>query len=433
MGRGANDGEYDNRPIMAEILRLRGEKARLFGASSYADWVMTTRMAVRTETVAQLLDEVWNRVRVVTENQIAELQELAAADGVTGPLEAWDRLYYAERLRQDRFGLDADAVRPYLVLDQVKASLFLTAERLHGVRFERLEGALGLHPDVEGYLATKGSEPIGVLWLDLFQREGKSVGSWQAQLQARASFPEPTVAHSTLQSSLPRSAGDEPTLLSWELANVLFHEFGHVLHMLLCRSTYPSLGSLEVEWDFIELPALLHERWLSDRGLLESQLRHVETGAPIPDELLEALEKGRSYDRIFSLTLDYLAGAVTDLRVHMLADGRDVDAVAVEDAVLVELEMPRAVEPLLRISHAVHTFTEEYAAGLYSYLWSDVLAAQVAGLFEQAPGGLWDADEASRYRAAVLERGSSRPAADQFRDLVGREPSPESLLSRFSL
>ncbi len=433
MGRGANEGQYDNRPIMAEILRLRGEKARMLGAPSYAELVMSRRMASCPETVKDLLEEVWDRVRAVTQHQLAELQELASADGVVGELEAWDRLYYAERLRQTRFGLDADAVRPYLALESVKSSLFSSAERLFGVRFERLDGVATIHPDIEVYLATREAEPIGVLWLDLFQRNGKSVGSWQAQLQARARFPEATLAHTTIQSSLPQPADGEPVVLSWELANVLFHEFGHALHMLLCRSSYPSLGSLEVEWDFIELPALLNERWLSDRDLLERHARHVDTGQPIPDTLLDALDKGRRYDRIFSLTLDYLAGAVTDLRLHMLADGSTIDAMAVEDEVLAELDMPRAIEPLLRISHAVHTFSEAYAAGLYSYLWSDVLASEVAGLFEQAEDGLWDAAVADRYRQEILERGSSASAAEQFRALVGREPSPESLLARFGL
>jgi len=434
MGRGANDGEHDNRPVMAKILRLRGEKARLLGYSSYADLAMATRMAASPQAALNLLLEVWRAVEATTRRQLAELQKLARADGLDEELQAWDRLYYAERYRQSHFGLDADAVRPYLSLDAVKSALFWSAERLYGVRFRRLDEAPAYHPEVEAFLVHRGDDPLGVLWLDLHQRDGKSPGSWQAQLQARSSRPVPSLVHTVVVSSLPRPRDGEPTLLVWELANVLFHEFGHALHMLLCRAGYPSLGSLAVEWDFIELPALLNERWLRDRELLSLHARHVETGEPMPEELLASLDEALRYDRIFSLTLEYLATAIVDLRLHQLADGRAIDAMAVEEEVLSELGVPAAVEPLLRVPHAVHTFSEEvYAAGVYSYLWSDVLAAEAGNLFERSPGGLWEPRVAERYRETILEAGSTAPAAELFRALIDREPSPGALLDRFGL
>lgn len=433
MCRGANDGEHDNRPVVAEILRLRGEKARLLGCSSYADLAMATRMATNPQAALDLLLQVWRAVDGTTRRQLAELQVLSRADGLEGELQAWDRLYYAEKYRQSHFGLDGDAVRPYLSLDAVKSALFRSAERLHGLRFRRLDEAPVYHPDVEVFLVCRGDEALGVLWLDLYQREGKSPGSWQAQLQARCVHPEPSPVHSAVVSNLPRPPDGEPTLLVWELANVLFHEFGHALHMLLCRASYPSLGSLAVEWDFIELPALLNERWLLDRESLSRYARHVETGEPIPDELVDALEQALRHDRIFSLTLEYLATAIVDLRLHQLADGSEIDAVAVEEEILSELGAPAAVEPLLRVPHAMHTFSEAYAAGVYSYLWADVLAAEVGRLFEQAPGGFQDANVARRYREAILEAGSTAPAAELFRALVDREPSPRALFDRFGL
>jgi len=433
MGRGANGGEHDNRPVMAEILRLRGEKARLLGYSSYADLAMANRMAANPQAALDLLLEVWRAVEATTRRQLAELQKLARTDGLDGELQAWDRLYYAERYRQSHFGLDAEAVRPYLSLDAVKSALFWSAERLYGLRFRRLDEAPVYHPEVEAFLVHRGDDPLGVLWLDLQQREGKSPGSWQAQLQARSSRRVPDVVHTVVVSSLPRPRDGEPALLVWELANVLFHEFGHALHMLLCRASYPSLGSLAVEWDFVELPALLNERWLRDRELLSLHARHVETGEPMPEDLVTSLDEALRYDRIFSLTLEYLATAIVDLRLHQLADGRAIDAMAVEEEVLSELGVPAAVEPLLRVPHAMHTFSEAYAAGVYSYLWADVLAAEAGSLFERAPGGLWDAHVADRYRATILEAGSSAPAAELFRALIDREPSPSALLDRFGL
>ncbi len=433
MGRGASDGERDNRPVMAEILRLRGEKARLLGYSSYADLAMATRMASDPEAALDLLLQAWRAVDATTRRQLAELEKLARADGLEGELQAWDRLYYAERYRRSRFGLDVDALRPYLSLDAVKTALFWSAERLHGLRFRRLDEATVYHPDVEAFQVDRGEGPLGVLWLDLYQREGKSPGSWQAELQAHSLRPVPHLVHTVVVSGLPKPRNGEPALLAWELANVVFHEFGHALHMLLCRADYPSLGSLAVEWDVIELPALLNERWLRDRELLSRHARHVETGEPMPEQLVDSLDEGLRYDRIFSLTLEYLATAIVDLRIHQLADGRAVDAMAVEEEILAALDAPPAIEPLLRVPHAVHTFSEAYAAGVYSYLWADVLAAELGLLFERAPGGFWDEGLAQRYRETILEAGSSAPAAELFRGLVGRDPSPAPLLARFGL
>ena len=433
MSRGANDGEHDNRPVMAEILRLRGEKARLLGYSSYADLAMATRMAGTPQAALDLLTEVWRDVETTTRQQLADLQRLASADGLEGELQAWDRLYYADRYRQSHFGFDVNAVRPYLSLDAIKSALFWSAERMHGLRFHHLDEAPVYHPDVEAFLVHRGDDPLGVLWLDLNQREGKSPGSWQTQLQPHCSHLEPSLVHTVVVSSLPKPRDGEPTLLVWELANVLFHEFGHALHMLLCRASYPSLGSLAAEWDFIELPALLNERWLRDRELLSLHARHVKTGEPMSEELVTSLDEALRYDRIFSLTLEYLAAAMVDLRLHQLADGRTIDAMTVEEEVLSELGVPAAVEPLLRVPHALHTFSEAYAAGVYSYLWADVLAAQIAGVFERAPGGLWDTHTADRYRGTILEAGSSAPAAKLFRALVDQEPSPGALLDTFGL
>jgi peptidyl-dipeptidase Dcp len=216
---------------------------------------------------------------------------------------------------------------------------------------------------------------------------------------------------------------------------VLFHEFGHALHMLLNHARYPSLGSLQVAWDLVELPSLLNEYWLRDRELLARFARHHATGEPMPGALIERLEAGLKYDRIFSVNLDYLGGAIVDMTLHLMADGsgREIDAVAVERETLAELGMPDAWDLILRVTSSFHSFVGGYDAGLYSYLWSDLMAADAAEAFLASPGGLYDAKVAEAWRDKILTVGHTVPAAEAFRRFRGRDPDPVALMRRFGL
>ncbi|HEX4267186.1 MAG TPA: M3 family metallopeptidase [Steroidobacteraceae bacterium] len=433
VSRGANPGEYDNRPIIDEMLRLRGEKAKLLGYPSFAHFALAERMLGRPEAVAVLLDEVWRHVISSTRAQLAELQALAAEDDPTIRLEPWDRLYYTEKLRRRRFGLDAEAVRPYLALESVIAAMLDAAGRLHGLTFSHLSGAPTCDPTVQVLEVRRQDEPLGVLYLDLYARPGKMPGSWQQEYRAAEGFRGRVLPISSINSSIPRPPPGEPALLTWEVANVLFHELGHALHILSCKASYPSLGSMRVAWDFVELPSLLNERWLRDRTLLKRFARHHLTGEPIPESLIERIEQGARFDRVFSVTLEYLSTALVDLRAHLLADGRKIDATRLETGVLSEIGMPQALDPTLRLPHAYHTFSDDYAAGVYVYLWSDVMAADVAEAFMQAPDALYDAEVAARWRETILEVGHSIPAARAFRSFRGRDPDMTPLLRRFGL
>jgi peptidyl-dipeptidase Dcp len=432
VSRGANAGASDNRPVMTEMLSLRGQKARLLGFPTFAHYQTSARMIGTPDAALNLLTGAWNELLRPTLAEIAELQAIADAEGADFELQPWDRLYYAEKLRRRKFGLDSEEIKSYLRLDNVVEAMFWAANRTFGFAFRELEDVPVVADDIRVFAVSRNGQLVGVLWLDLFQRTGKGPASWAAQYRSAESFRGRVLPLAALHSSVPQPTGSGPVLVPWERANVIFHEFGHALHMLANGASYPSLGMLTIPWDFIEVPSLLNERWLIDRAVLKRFARHHETGAPMSDELIARLERSLKHDRVFSASLNYLGTAIVDMRLHQLADGRRIDAVAEEKRVLKELELPAAIDLTLYAPHAYHTFTEEYAAGVYTYLWSDVIAADIAESFVRSPGGLYDAAVAKRYYSLILSSANVTPAAEAFRAFKGREPDPAALWRRFT-
>ena len=436
--RGDNAGPLDNKPVAAEMLQLRGELARLMGYPSYAQLALADRMAGTPEAAVALLERTWASVKPRALAQLADYQTLADREGAGIRLAPWDRQFYAEKLRRERFGLDGGAVKAHFPLDAVLQALFWAAGRVHGLNFKPIEGAPLVHPTVRVYEVSHGGEAIGVIYFDLFNRPGKSHGSYQTQYREAEHFRGRVLPISGVYSTFPPPPGmdqGEPVLLPWEYANVFFHEFGHALHMLHCTSAYRSLGSQHVAWDFVELPALINERWLRDRELLARFARHHVTGEPIAPALVDRIEQGLQYDRIFSLNPDFLLPAIVDLRLHLRADGsgQPIDPVQVENDTLAELGMPEAWDLIMRVTHNVHCFAGGYAAGLYSYLWADVMAADAVETFERSPGGLYDVATARAWIDKVLSVGHRVAADVAFRDFAGHDPDPTPLHRRFGL
>jgi peptidyl-dipeptidase Dcp len=397
--------------------------------------VLADRMAGTPETALAMLMRAWDAALAATRRQIADYQAIADAEGADFALAPWDRLHYAEKLRQQRFAVDGEQISRYLSADRMLEAMFWAAGRLHGLGFSELTGVPVLHPSVRVFEVRRDAETIGVLYVDLYQRPGKMHGSHQHRLRAAERFRGRVLPIASIVSGVPVPPAGTPALLPWEYANVLFHEFGHALHMLLDGARYPSLGSLNVAWDMVELPSLLNEYWLRDRELLHRFARHHETGAPMPQALIERLEAALAYDRIFSVNLDYLGAAIVDIKLHLLADGSGgpIDALAVEQRTLQELGMPACWDLVLGVTHSVHSFAGSYDAGLYAYLWSDAMAAEVATRFANAPGGLYDRETAQAWREQILAVGHQRPARDAFRALLGHDPDLGALLRRFAL
>ncbi len=431
--RGDNRGQFDNAPITSEILLLRGEKARLLGYPTYAHYAASSRMAGTPDKPERMLLDAWHALLPVTQSYLAKLQAIAKADGQTSELEPWDRLYYAEKYRHQAFAFDSESVRPYLSLQNVMDGMTWAAERVYGLSLREIHGVPTLAPEIRVYEVRRGAKVAGILYVDMFQRKGKGPASWASELRPAERGPAEVLPIAALHSNVvPTTDGSMP-LLEWERANVIFHEFGHAMHVIANGARYRALGSMQVPYDFIETPSLLQERWLLDRTMLKRFMRHHQTGEEMPDELIARIEAVQRNDRVFSMNLDYLATAIVDLRMHLLADGRPVSAVEVERATLGELGIPHAVTPLLRVSSAPHPFSEMYGAAVYTYFWSDALAADIAEKFLAAPGGLYDPGVSELYRRTILEGGNTQPIEDAFRQFRGRDPDPDALFRRFGL
>ena len=435
--RGDNAGPHDNKPIANEILQLRGELARLLGFASYAHFAMADRMAGKPDTALDLLERTWQSVKARALMQIADYQAIADREGHGIRLAPWDRQFYAEKLRRERFNLDSDEVKAHLPLEGILQAMFWAAGRVHGLEFKQISDAPVIPPTVMVYEVSRAAsdETVGVIYFDLFNRPGKAHGSYQMQFREAENVQGRVLPISCVFSTFPQPPEGQPVLLPWEYANVFFHEFGHALHMLHYKASYRSLGSQHVAWDFVELPALINERWLRDPELLARFARHHLTNAPMSPKLMDRIEEALQYERIFSLNPDFLLPAIVDLRLHLMADGsgKAIDVVQIENDTIAEFGMPYEWDLIMRVTHNFHIFIGAYAAGIYSYLWADVMAADAVQTFEQSPGGIYDAQTSSAWIDKILSVGHSVPAKEAFCDFAGHDPEPAPLHRRFGL
>jgi peptidyl-dipeptidase Dcp len=434
MRRGQNPGPNDNAAVTSEILTLRGQKAKLFGYASYADYALADRMARTPRIALDALQKTYDAVRPITVARLAEMQALAKAEGADFTIEGWDYLYYEAKLREASFAIDAEQVQAHLQLDKMIEAMMWSAGRLYGYRFTELAGVDLVSPDIRVFRVDKAGREVGIIYLDLYFRAGKQRGSWTTQYRVAQTRPGRRVVPITsVVSSVPAAPAGEITTVPLEIANVLFHEFGHALHMISSASPYVSTGSVRVAWDFIEVPSLFNERWLFDAELLARFALNAKTGQPMPPEMIERLRAAARFDRVFSVTLAYLGTALVDLKTHMIADGRTIDVAAEEARILREADMPPAIDLTLRALHSFHMFSESYAAGVYSYLWSDMIAADIAEAFTQAPDGPYARAVADLWFDQILSRGDRVPIEQAFREFRGREPDPGALMRKFGI
>jgi peptidyl-dipeptidase Dcp len=432
--RGEHDGATDNRPLIREILELRAEQAALLGYSSFADYALANTMARTHGAVMRLLDDVWSRALPALERERGELMAQMKAQGVTHPIEPWDWRYWAEQVRQRSYAIDDAEVKPYFPLERMAAAAFDCAERLFGVRFVKRDGLALYHPDVQAY-EVRGPDDhlVGVFLHDNFARPSKRSGAWMSLYRQQTKNGGAVTPIVVNNNNFAKSAPGQPTLLSFDDVRTLFHEFGHGLHGLLSDVGYERLSGTNVLRDFVELPSQLFEHWTSEPEVLRRHARHVSTGEPIPDALIERLKRARRFGQAFE-TVRYTASALTDMAVHALPRERvPADPVAFEAQVLKERGLPPGVGVNHRFTHFQHLFYGSgYAAGYYVYLWAEVLDADAFDAFTEA-GSPFDAKVAERLLKHIYSAGDSVEPGATYQAFRGRAARIEAMLEKKGL
>ena len=424
-------GAHDNNGLIAETVALRAEQARLLGYPSFADYVLADAMAKTPEGARRLLETVWAAARPRALAERDALQAIVHQEGGNFRLAPWDWRYYAEKLRKARHDLDEADLKPYLALDNIIAAAFHTAERLFGLTFVARADVPVWRPEVRVWEVRNPGGYVGLFFGDYFARPTKRSGAWMTTLRDREKLTGDVRPLVINVMNFAKAADGEPTLLSFEDARTLFHEFGHALHALLSDVTYPMIAGTNVPEDFVELPSQLYEHWLATPQILQRFARHHRTGASMPEALMARLIASSSFNQGF-MTTEYLASAFVDLDFH---DGRTAaDAGAVEAATRARMQMPEEIVLRHRPPHFQHVFAGEgqYAAGYYSYLWSEVLDADAFSAFEQT-GDVFDPALARRLHDYVYAAGNSRDPAEAYRAFRGALPGPEALLRKRGL
>lgn len=431
--RGENGGETDNRKIVAETIRLRAEKAKLLGFDTFADFKLDDTMAKTPAAVRELLMKVWTPAVKRAAEEEARLADMARSEGGNFKIAPWDWRYYSEKVRKAEHDLDEAEIKPYLQLDRVIAAAFDTANRLFGLTFEEKQGLPAYHPDVRVFEVTgRDGKHVGLFLGDYFARSSKRSGAWMSAFRSQHRLKGDVSPIIVNVMNFSKGAPGEATLLTFDDANTLFHEFGHALHGLLSNVTYPVISGTSVARDFVELPSQLYEHWLSRPEVLSRYAVHYRTGEPMPKELLDKLLAAENFNQGFA-TVEYTACALVDLEMHLLTDADNLDVTAYETRALEKIGMPDAITMRHRVPHFAHAFAGDgYSAGYYSYMWSEVMDADAFGAFEEA-GDIFHKETAERLYTHIYSAGGRPDPEETYKAFRGRAPKIDALLEKRGL
>ena len=434
VNRGDNGDAHDNNALIAQILKLRAQRAKLLGYPTHAHWRLEQSMAKTPERALALMEAVWTPAVARVHEEVADMQAVADAesDAAGKPhirIEPWDYRFYAEKVRKAKYDLDANEVKPYLQLEKLREGMFWVAGQLFGLHFTPLAaGSVPVaRPDIRAFEVTNAKgEHVGLWYFDPYARPYKESGAWMNEYRTQERFEKPITPIVSNNANFVPTRPGEPILISWEDARTLFHEFGHALHGLSSNVSYPTLGGTSVARDYVEFPSQLLEHWLATPEVLNHFALHYRTGEPIPAELVAKIHRSETFNEGFK-TVEYLASALVDMKLH-LAGATPIDPRAFERDTLAALGMPHEIVMRHRTPQFGHVFSGDgYSAGYYSYLWSDTLAQDAWEAFTEAKGP-YDPDVAARLRDNVFSVGNTRDPADAYRSFRGRDPGIAALM-----
>ncbi len=427
--RGDNGDEHDNNALIPEILALRNERVQLLGYDNYAQWRLEDRMAKTPEGAFGLMETVWPAAVARAQEEVADMQAIADAEGAGIQIEPWDYRYYAEKVRQAKYDLDSEEVKQYLQLENLREAMFFMAGEVFNFAFEAVpEGSVPVfQEDVRVWEVTDrtSGDHVGLWYLDPYARTGKRSGAWATTYRTHENIDGEITVLGSNNSNFIKGAPGEPVLISWDDATTLFHEFGHALHYLSSTVDYPTLnGGVR---DYTEFQSQILERWLATDPIIDTYLIHVETGEPMPEELVAKIKNAAKFNQGFSTT-EYLASAIMDMKYHTMdPTGLDVDAF--EKATLAEMNMPDEIVMRHRSPHFGHIFSGEgYSAGYYGYMWADVLTADAAEAFREAPGGFYDKELTKKMVEQLFAVRNSVDPAEAYRAFRGRDAEVGALM-----
>jgi peptidyl-dipeptidase Dcp len=424
-----NGDEHDNNAIITETLRLRAQRAKLLGYETHAHWRLEPQMAKTPAAAMGLMEAVWHKAVARVREEVADMQKLADAEGASITIEPWDYRYYAEKVRKEKYDLDFNEVRPYLQLEKLREAMMWAAGEVYGLKFKPITNVPVFHPDVRVWeVNDSAGNLVGLWYLDPYSREGKRSGAWMTDYRSQENMDQPITPIVSNNSNFVKGAEGETVLISWDDATTLFHEFGHALHSLNSKATYPSQSGTSVARDYVEFPSQINEHWLATPEVLNQFAVHYKTGKPMPAELLEKIERAATFNQGFA-TVEYLASGLIDMKLHLAGDA-EIDPDRFEREQLAALGMPKEIVMRHRTPHFAHVFSSDgYSAGYYSYLWSDALTADAAEVFEES-GSFYDKAISKSLHDNIFSVGDTIDPAEGFRKFRGRDVDTKALLRK---
>ena len=427
LARGNNGNEYDNNQIVADMARLRYEKARLLGYDSYAHYVTSNEMASSPEAVYELLEGVWTPALERSKQELERMMTIFRRDYNNGEqFESWDWWYYAEKVRQADYNLKEEEIRDYFSIDNVKGGIFFLCNRLYGITFRPLKAPV-YHSECEVYeVIDNNDQPLGALYMDFYPRPGKSGGAWcGSYVEQSYKDGKRVLPVSTIVCNFTRPVGSSPALLTIDEVETFFHEFGHALHNLFAEVKYRGLAG--VEGDFVELPSQIMENWALSPEMLRQYAVHYRREEVMPDELINKIQRTKTFNEGFNTT-ELVAAALSDMDIHSLQSAEPISASQFEREALTDRRgLISQIEPRYKYTYFSHIFDGGYSAGYYFYIWAEVLDKDAFQAFVES-GDLFDRATAERFRREVLARGGSRDGMDMYRAFRGADPDKQAML-----
>lgn len=426
--RGDNGDANDTNATIAEILKLRQQRAELLGFKTHAHYRMADTMAKDPEKAMDLMMKVWPAAVALVKEEVADMQAIADKEKAGITIEPWDYRYYAEKVRKAKYDLDQNELKPYFQLDNMVSAMFDAAGRLYGMSFTENTGTVPVfEPEVRTFEVKRDGKVIGLFYLDNFARPGKRSGAWMTTYRSQNRLTgDNDIVLASNNNNFVKGAGGKPTLISIDDASTLFHEFGHAIHYLNYDITWPGLGN--TPRDFVEFPSQVNENWLLTPYILNTYAKHAETGEPIPAALVEKIKASDTFNQGFA-TVEYLSSAILDMMLHNRSEPV-TDPRAFEKEALTKIGMPKEMVMRHRLPQFNHLFADDgYSAGYYSYLWSETMDADTWAAFTEK-GDVWDKETAERFRSMLLSTGNESDRIEAYRAFRGRDPDVKYIMKK---